>query len=235
MEGNGNEYKIGLTDTINVSNSNIENIDIGLIENKIFDLKLSKYISKVTVKSTQGTEVTKLENSRLAKVDVKSKYIDGTNIEIEYKIVVTNEGEVSGYAKKIIDYLPQELQFSQSSNKNWKQQGQNLIYTGLERVKIEAGESKTITLLLTKKLDKNSLGTITNTAEIQDSYNSDGIEDQDSTPGNKKKGEDDMSSASIIISVATGRVVTYCLTTILTIIVLVIGVYVIKKKVLDTK
>lgn len=55
----GTQTKAGVTDIIDLGAS-ILNIDIGLIKNKICDLKLDKYISKVTVKTNSGQK-----NSRI--------------------------------------------------------------------------------------------------------------------------------------------------------------------------
>ena len=44
--------------------------------------------------------------------------------------------------------------------------------------------------------------------EIVNSYNELGLTDINSTEGNKVKGENDMSSADVIISIKTGQVVT---------------------------
>ena len=37
----------------------------------------------------------------------------------EYAITVKNEGEVEGYTKKIVDYMPKELEFSTELNNSW--------------------------------------------------------------------------------------------------------------------
>ena len=45
---------IGITNTINL-NSNRSDIDIGLVENKNFDLKIEQFIEKITVTNKKGT------------------------------------------------------------------------------------------------------------------------------------------------------------------------------------
>ena len=96
-----------------------------------------------------------------------------------------------------------------------------------------SGCPKTISLRLTKKLSKASLGMITNTAEIYEDYNSYGIDDKDSTPNNKNSSEDDLSSASAIISISTGRIIKYSVIAILSLAIITIGVFIIKKEVID--
>lgn len=233
IDENGEKLKLGLTDMISLTNSNIENIDIGLLENEIFDLKLDKYISKVVIKNSSSTTVKGYTNASLAKVELNAKTINDTKLEIEYEIKITNEGEVSGYAKKVVDYLPEELEFSAQSNKGWEEKDGMLINSSIQNVEIEPGETKTLTLVLTKEMNENNTGTITNTAEILEHYNVNGIDDNDSVPGNKNKNEDDISSANLIIGISTGRVVMYVGLTISIVLIMGIGVYLIKKKVLN--
>ena len=114
----GTQTKAGVTDIIDLGAS-IQNIDIGLIKNKICDLKLDKYISKVTVKTNSGTKEQSYNNTQLAKVEIKSKEIQGAIIVVEYKIVITNEGEIPTSVNKVIDYLPDGLEFSSELNKSW--------------------------------------------------------------------------------------------------------------------
>lgn len=201
---NGETMKVGVIDITNLEAS-VSNMDIGLIENKICDFKLDKSISKVTVTTNKGTKQNNYQDQKLAKIEIKAKEIEGATVVIEYKIVVTNEGELPATVGKVIDYLPEGLTFSSELNKNWSAQtnGQ-LINTSLSNRKMEAGESVTLTLIATKKMTSSSTGTFTNAAEIGDISNSLNIKDRDSTPGNKVKTEDDYSEAEVILSVSTG-------------------------------
>ncbi len=203
----GVETKVGLTDTISL-NASVSNVDIGLIENKICDLKLDKYISKVQVKTTSGIKEYTYDNSQLAKVEIKSKEIQGAIVVVTYKIVVTNEGELPAYATKIVDYIPNGLDFSSDLNKSWTAtKSGELTNISIANQSIGSGESVELTLVLTKSMTSNSTGTFTNIAEIGEMTNSLGTRDTDSTPGNEVSTEDDYSKADLIISVSTGAVV----------------------------
>ena len=171
--------KVGVIDITNLEAS-VSNMDIGLIENKICDFKLDKSISKVTVTTNKGTKQNNYQDQKLAKIEIKAKEIEGATVVIEYKIVVTNEGELPATVGKVIDYLPEGLTFSSELNKNWSAQtnGQ-LINTSLSNRKMEAGESVTLTLIATKKMTSSSTGTFTNAAEIGDISNSLNIKDRD--------------------------------------------------------
>ena len=112
---------------------------------------------------------------------------------------------MSGYAKNIVDYLPKELSFNSELNSNWYVGNDNNLYnTNLAEQVINPGESKELTLVLTKKLNENSTGIINNNAEIKESYNEYGLKDRDSIAGNNTQGEDDQDSADIIVTVRTG-------------------------------
>ncbi len=56
----------GMTDTIEISNSNLRDIDIGLYVQEKFDLRLDKYISKITrTTPTSGTDIFDYSNEKL--------------------------------------------------------------------------------------------------------------------------------------------------------------------------
>ncbi len=222
-----------ITEAVNVSNQNIYNIDLGLVESPKFDLKLDKVISKVTVQDTTGTQEYNYNNSKLAKRDLVGKRIENTTLLIEYKITVTNEGAVEGYVKKIADYLPEGLSFNAELNRDWYQaESGTILNSSLANTKIAPGESKEVTLLLTMKTSENNLGLISNQAEIYEAYNDLGLADIDSTTGNKASNEDDMSNADLVVTVKTGEYILFGGLTILVVALIGVGAYFIKKKVL---
>ena len=216
----GANKKVASTDIIQINNNNISDINIGLIKLQNFDLKLDKYVSKVIVQNKAGTSTTEYTDSKMAKAEIHSKQINGSTVLIEYKIRVTNVGEVEGYAKKIVDYMPNDLKFSSELNKDWYKTNTGLYNSSLANEKIAAGESKELTLVLTKSMTENNTGLVNNTAEIAEAYNELGLADSNSTPGNKTQGENDMSSADVIISIKTGEKIFYI--TLIVVITLVI-------------
>lgn len=201
------ETLVGITDSILISNSGMNNVNIGLIEKEIFDLRLDKYVSKISVQSQGETYVKEYEKEQLAKLEIGEKYYNGAFVAIEYQINITNEGETEGYANDIIDYLPTGLKFSSELNSDWYMTNDGSIHNiSLENEKISPGETKTLNLVLTKTLSSSDGGLMSNTAEIYKCSNNQNISDKDSTPGNRKTGEDDISTASVLISVSTGIV-----------------------------
>lgn len=216
----GANKKVASTDIIQINNNNISDINIGLIKLQNFDLKLDKYVSKVVIQNSAGTSSTEYVDSTMAKAEIHSKQINGSTVLIEYKIRVTNVGEVEGYAKKIVDYIPNDLKFSSELNKDWYQSNSALYNSSLANEKIAAGETKELTLILTKSMTENNTGLVNNTAEIAEAYNELGLEDSNSTPGNKTQGENDMGSADVIISIKTGEIIFY--TTLIAVFTLVV-------------
>lgn len=226
-----NEKKeVASTDILEVKDNNISNINIGFIKLENFDLKLDKYVSRILIQDASGTTVREYDNETMAKVELDAKRINGSTVIIEYKINVTNNGEVEGYAKKIADYAPSDLEFSSELNKDWYQVGNTLYTASLANEKIKSGETKTVTLTLTKRMTENSTGLIPNTAEIAEDYNELGIADSNSIPGNRVKTENDFGSAEVLLSIRTGGM-AYITTAIIIVAVLgVTAVVIIKKK-----
>lgn len=223
------KQQVASTDIIEINNENVSNINIGLIELKNFNFRLDKYISKILIQNSAGTTVKEYTDATVAKAELDGKKINGTTVIIEYEIKVTNIGEVDGYVRKIVDYMPSDLKFSSELNKDWYQTGTDLYNTSLANEKITAGQSKSVKLTLTKAMTENNTGLINNTAEIAESYNELGIADSKSTPGNRVNGESDYGSADAILSLKTGGEV-YIAITIIAIIALGIPTFIIIRK-----
>ena len=205
-----NNITIGTTETIKLNNGSISNIDIGLTNADIFDLNLTKTVTKITIQNDSGVKTYTFNKEALAKVDIPTKETNGAKVLIEFNINVKNEGEIEGYAKQIVDYVPSELEFSSELNKNWYKGNDGKLYTKeLENTAIGKGESKDVKLVLSIRMNGENNGLFTNTAEIAEDYNKQGIKDVDSTPGNQDLKEDDMSTAEVAIGVKTGETLIY--------------------------
>ena len=233
----GNRTIAGITDVINITNENVRDIDIGVYTSEKFDLSLEKYVSRIALTTpTIGTRTDEHNNSKTAKVEVLGSNVGKSSMVIEYKIVVKNEGEVAGYAKKVVDYLPAGVGFSTELNKDWYLSDNGNVYNAsLANEIINPGETKELTLVLTKKITEDSLGVLSNNAEIYEAYNEQGLKDIDSTPGNKAENEDDMSKADIAISIVTGKIITYTAIAFGVMAMLGYGVYEIKRRILRKK
>ena len=224
--------RAAVTEEIILTTSDIYNIDLGLIEDKKFDLKLNKIVKNITVNNASGTKTTQF-NKDLARIDIEAKNVDSSTMVVEYIVKITNEGAIPGYAKRIADYLPDNLKFNSELNSDWFEGGDGIIYnTSLSNTIIQPGETKEISLTLTMSVNDSSFGIITNNAEIIETSNDYGLADVDSVPGNKATNEDDYSTANIILGVKTGQIFIYVTLILTTITIIGVGTYIIKKKVL---
>ena len=225
---------VAATDILNITTSNLYNIDLGIKEREQFDLKLDKKVSKITVTNTQLDPKEYEYDTNFAMVSLLNTYVEYSTVLIEYTITITNEGKVAGYAKELVDYMPEGMAFSSDLNTQWYLGTDgNLYTTSLANTVIQPGETKTINLVLTRRMTGENTGTVVNTAEISESYNEYGLEDGDSTPGNRKDGEDDISTATTLIAMNTGREVASFIGITLGILTIVgLAVFLIKKYVI---
>ncbi len=221
-------YK-AVTDKIVISDNSISDIDIGLISAGIFDLSLDVNVNRIMVQDDKETNTYTMENSKLAKVDINPKNANTSKVFVEYTVTVANKGETVGYAKRIVDYLPKEFELDSTLNPNWYVGADGNAYTQqLENDLINPGETRTITLVLTKQMTEDAGGIVNNTFEIAQSYNEYAIADIDSVEGNQAEGEDDLSRADVILGIQTGGSMINIMIISTTLITLLIALYVIK-------
>lgn len=235
---NGERRIAGITDVLTINGENVRNIDIGLYTANKFDLRLDKYVNKITLTTpTIGTRVDEYgKDTKVAKVEVLERNVGQSSAVIEYKIAVTNEGSVPGYVSKIVDYLPEKVNFSTELNPDWYlSENGNIYNASLANEVINPGETKEVTLLVSIRITEDLLDTLDNNAEIYESYNELGLQDIDSTAGNKVTSEDDMSKAEVVVSLVTGKIITYTAIILGVVALLGFGIYEIKKRVLDKK
>lgn len=205
IELNGETSIYGATDTLDLTRTNLTNIDMGLAPLNDFDLSLVKYISQVIVTNDSGENTYRFEQSDSEKIEIRSKYYESSVLEITYNIIVTNEGDVSGYVNKIIDYIPEGVSIDLDKNPGWYYSDDgSLCYSGLVGTEIAADSSRTIQLVVTQSLASGETMNLVNSAEIAEATNSFGYEDLDSTPANNNQDEDDQDSVELLITISTG-------------------------------
>ena len=233
IELEGRQQQVAMTKNLQLSTEDLNYIDAGLVEASTFDMALNKYVNKVIVQDNTGTKVYSYSNEQLAKLELDAKRVNNSTVIIEYKIIVTNEGDTPGYINEVADYMPTDLDFSSEMNKNWYQGTDGNLYSKeLSDQILNPGESKELILTLTKSMNQDNVGTVINTAEISQTNNDFNLNDIDSIPGNQKQGEDDISVAEVLISIRTGTAWMYTGLIIIIVAILAIGIYIINKKVL---
>ena len=192
---------IGMTDTINL-NSYKNNIDLGLVEKKNFDLKLEQYIQKITVTNSKGTKEYNYNNKKFAKISIHSKQFVGSTVVVEYKVLITNVGDLTGKVYEILDQIPSKMDFHSEINDGWTK---SLSYTisniSFVNNEIKPGESIETTVTLSKTLQDGDPGVYTNIAKINSAESLKHKEDSN-TENNSDKTE-------IMIEVATGTEIAF--------------------------
>ena len=183
-----------------------------------FDLALRKWVTHAFVTEKGQTVEYKTghkaedDPEAVVKVDLKKSKLNNVTVKFKYSIRITNEGEIAGEAREITDYIPAGLKFVQEDNPDWTTTNDERIVKTrkLEGVTLQPGESAEVEIMLTWVNSKDSMGVMTNTAEISEDYNEFGVHDIDSTPNNKKAGEDDIDDAPVMLAIKTGsEVIAY--------------------------
>ena len=213
--------------------------DIENVKVQYFDLALRKYVTQAIVIENGKQTVTntghKAEDDpeQIVKVELHRKKLSSVVVKFRYKIKITNEGDIEGYAKEITDYIPAGLKFVAEDNPDWKDEGNNVISTRqLENTLLQPGDSTEVEVLLTWINGADNTGLKINTAEISEDWNKPGIPDRDSTPDNKKPGEDDIDDAPVMLSIETGQARIYYALGSVVLAILAGGIFLIKKYVL---
>ena len=220
-----------------------DDIDYDNVKVKYFDLSLLKWVSQTKVTLDGKTVVTDTghtaetsKNEAPVKLEIASKDIKKVVIKYVYMIQVTNEGEIEGYATEVKDYIPEGLKFESADNTEWKWQikEDGVVTTDYLKDKLlKPGESATVPIVLTWINGTENLGEKVNLAEISEDKNRSDTPDIDSTPDNKKPGEDDIDDAPIILSVKTGKAQLYLGLISIILVTFVSGIGLIKKYVLE--
>lgn len=240
--------------------------DIEKVRIPIFDLSLLKWVTQsvVTVDGKTTTTNTGFKPNKgltestgegirnnnepepIAKVELDKKKLNKTVVKFVYKIRVTNEGEIPGYATEVTDYIPEGLEFHVEDGNNkqygWVKSGDDKIVTrALETVLLNPGESKELEITFRWINSEKNLGQKINIAEISEDANDYNTDDIDSTPNNrenpyKEEQEDDDDFALVILSIKTGATQFMSYFTLITITFAIVGggIILIKKYVLKS-
>lgn len=240
--------------------------DIERVRIPIFDLSLLKWVTQsvVTVDGKTTTTNTGFKPNKgltestgegirnnnepepIAKVELDKKKLNKTVVKFVYKIRVTNEGEIPGYATEVTDYIPEGLEFHVEDGNNkqygWVKSGDDKIVTrALETVLLNPGESKELEITFRWINSEKNLGQKINIAEISEDANDYNTDDIDSTPNNrenpyKEEQEDDDDFALVILSIKTGATQFMSYFTLITITLAIVGggIILIKKYVLKS-
>ena len=196
------ETKVGsaVTNSFDLKNEELSNIDVGLIKRDAFNFKVNKYIASSTVTTGDKKETNKYDKLSLGKIEIKAKEIEKTTVELDYVIEIQNAGELPGTVGTIVDHIPEGMTFDEN-NKDWKVGSDGKLYNeSLKNTIIQPKEVKTLTLKLTKKMTKDNTGVISNKVTISNVENQNGVKEENT--------DDNVSTQEMIITVKTGRTQT---------------------------
>ena len=201
--------------TPNKWNEGEDDQDIEKVRVRYFDLSLRKWVTQVIViedgkqKVKDTGHYAEQDPEPVVKVEVNKKRLKNTVVKFRYSIRVKNEGEIEGYAKEISDYIPSGLKFNKADNPDWTEKNGKIVTTKLKDTLLKPGETAEVTVLLTWINGEENMKVMTNTAEISEDYNKYHTPDRDSTPNNRKKGEDDQDDAPVTVTTVSGSAPVY--------------------------
>lgn len=142
-----------ITDMITITDSDVENVDVGLIEKERFDFSIQQSVTKATVVVNGKEYEYQYDDLDLAKLALTSSQLKDANVKFEYKIRVSNVGNVAGKVSSIVNYLPKDMTFNKEENPFWAlNDNGEIYYFGLKDTIIAVDDYQDVTLILEKKL-----------------------------------------------------------------------------------
>ena len=157
-------------------------------EAKTFNIGVEKEITGIIVNGERRAPT----NGKLEKVEIYRKSTESTSVQVEYKIKVSNTGEVSGNAT-IEENIPEGMSLANNDG-TWEEQEGVLRKIIPE---INPGETKEYTVVLNWNTAETNMGEKDNVINIVDTQNVPGFVDNND--------KDNTSNANVIIAVETGE------------------------------
>ena len=157
-------------------------------EAKPFNIGVEKEITGIIVNGERRAPT----NGKLEKVEIYRKSTESTSVQVEYKIKVSNTGEVSGNAT-IEENIPEGMSLANNDG-TWEEQEGKLIKVIPE---LGPGETKEYTVLLNWEQTGENMGEKANEVKLVETGNVPGFVDNND--------KDNTSNANVIISVETGE------------------------------
>ena len=200
------------------------------------DLQIEKRITQIITTDKTTNTVKKHDiyqkANNIAKLDLPSKNIGNTKLDIIYEIKVTNIGDYNAEIDQIIDLLPNGANFSKEGNEGWYV-GENghIIYDNFQEY-LRPNEEKVVKLKLIYDLDEGGMAQIENDAYVLATKDID--EKIITDEGNIKIEEtNNYARSELIVSIITGETILIYVTVILGgMLIIVVGISLIKKYIL---
>lgn len=165
-------------------------------------MKIEQFIEKITVTNKKGTKEYNYNDKKIAKFEIHSKQFVGSTVVVEYKVKVTNVGDLAGNVYEILSEIPSKMEFHSELNSGWtKSLANSISNVSFANTTIKPGESIETTIVLSKTLDDKDAGTYTNIAKISTSESQRHTEDSNVN--------NDTDQTEVIIDVATGAKIAF--------------------------
>lgn len=196
-------------------------------EKQEFNLRVDTWVSNVTMNGMDKGGKTLPTKDDIYKLDIHRKQVNTAEVKVTYKIRVSNIGETEGSAITITDSVPSGFSYYQEDNVlAWNKAGETLTTTELKGQTIKPGENKEIELVLRWNKGEANLKEKVNTVTLSETQSLAGFEET--------KQEDNVSTATMLISIATGmddeKDKMIIITSVLGILTLILGALVYTKR-----
>lgn len=172
--------------------------------------KIVKIIETDTSTGAKKTYDIQQKPKQIIKIDLKSRKIGHTKLEVVYQINVTNKGNKAGKVDKIVDILPAGVDFKVAENPGWSIDSEGNISYGQMSEEIKPNETKQVELKLNWNVTSGNMSARTNYAMVQASDELDEILVKENraviTQTNNYNGSE------MIVSIVTGQMVALWLT-----------------------
>ena len=83
----------------------------------------------------------------MPKVEIRKKELSNTAVQVEYTIIIKNEGNIQGKLLETKDFIPEGMSFDPKDNPNWTIYDNIAMYNDKQNI-IKPQESKVITIKL---------------------------------------------------------------------------------------
>ena len=199
------------------------------------DLQIEKRITQIMTTDKTTNTVKKYdiyqEPGNIVKLELPSKNIGNTKLDIIYEIKIKNVGDYNTEIDQIVDILPTGVNFSKEGNEGWSV-GENghIVYDNFDDY-LRPEEEKTVKLKLTYELDEEGMADIKNEAYILSTKDLDEVK---ITEGKEEiEGTNNYGKSELIVSVITGETIAMYIGAILGgMLIVVAGISLIRKYVI---
>ena len=192
--------QVAVSDAIKINFQSKSNENLGLVNNTNFDMALKGEITKLRVVNGDKKDeiTTKDVESTVNKFKVSPFTSTNSKVEVDYKLIAKNEGNVPGKIVKIGAYKNNEEKILTAS---WKQEtGELAVTRELENIELKPGEEKEITVTVETTMDKVMNKVLSNRFEILETSNNLGLKDINSVEGNNSTNENDNVALDVIVN-----------------------------------